>query len=65
MSMVAELELERYGEAEAAFAHVARRKGWLCKVCGETPLKDEFDAFYESDFVCPHCQAHYERFMRD
>jgi rubrerythrin len=65
MSRAAEFELRQLEEVEAAFAKVAERKGWYCKLCGESPMKSEFDSFYDNDFTCPHCQAHYDRFMRD
>jgi len=65
MSHAAEFELEQYEEAAAKFDKLALVKGWVCKVCSDTPSREELDQFLENDHVCPHCMAAYERHMRD
>lgn len=65
MSHAAEIELAEYEEAAEKFAALASAKKWICKICGETPSRDELDEFMDNGYVCPHCNARHERFMRD
>ena len=65
MSYVAERELEEFENGEAKFAPVARAKGWICVICGDTPSKSELDIFLDNGNIHPHCESSYQRFMRD
>ena len=60
-----EFELEQCGSAAAKFHALALHKKWICRVCGDTPSRDELDRFMDNDGICPGCQARYVGFMRD
>ncbi len=66
MSHAAEMELAEYEGAAEAFQRLAMAKKWLCKLCGDPPVsRDELDVFMDNGYICAHCDARHESFMRD
>jgi len=65
MSRAAQLEIQQFEESEFRWRKVCESKHYMCKICGDFPMFDERELFFENDHVCAHCVASHERFMRD
>ncbi len=64
MSHVAEVEQAAYEAREAAWERKAEYKDWRCQTCGEIPPFEERETFFETG-SCAHCEARYQRFMKE
>jgi hypothetical protein len=59
MGSAALRELEDIEKREAAWDRLCRFKGLSCRGCGEVPMFEEREEFFEEGRMCAHCLTLY------
>lgn len=54
MGALKELELQQWEDRERRWEVVAKKNGYDCEICGNTPTYDERDIYFDTGY-CSHC----------
>ena len=65
MGHAKEWEMAQAEDREFRWSKVCESKGYTCKICGEAPIFEEREAFFENGHICAHCKARHDKLMRE